>query len=1366
LGGGAYWAYFNYYQTPANLYAWAEKAYRKADEATDTAEKKKQLEYADGYLMKMLEKEPKSSKGWFLRYLVHNKLLDIARAQEQDSGDTDHVNSMDHTQKRDEALFNAVQLDKNNVEAVATAQDARFAADDIPSAEPYSEILVSYEPEKYNQLPKSDVWLAAAHYVLARQALTGRPPRPDEALEHLNAIKAIKSPNPPRWREIYLETEALMAKADKIRKAAPGGAADKKNEAQELLDKQVPLWVERASKELAERDIPGTDDNNPPKPFILYKVNPTNIRGHLQFLVLAIELAPSANDIVDRVKLLLATDEKMLSYPRVEEKTVRAVGLTVSALPTLLERQPHAKELRPEQWTALNKGIKKLSDMALKVGAPIAPAAYLQLAMKAKAEQRFDDAYKLISDGLKAAEAIKLPANASDQAKKQQQELLVELHSQAAWLLLLQKKTAEAQGHLSFLRHTRATAAFADLIDGMVAVRDGRFEEGAQFLQSARQDAKIAEGVFSKVYLAVAYMSLGQFANARPLLLALEERLKSQKLSDEEQRVAGDLLQDPDAVRLQLMRCYLGLYQPELALPYKEALQNKPEGMAIRILFIDYYTRLGRLNLAQGDSLNARDAFDAAEKELKQAFELQPDDPSLVWAKAMLVASRPETNKALAAEAEAAIKAAGSDTAKQAAARALLEKANHWNLELAEKVLADYDKRKNDLASSLLWYNWLLVRNRLNEANDLLNRLEEKYPDSKKQLHLVHAQLTLYRQSPAEAGKLVETLKKEGADVEADALAVLNFVLNKKDNAAARKVLDALVSKQEANLQYQDWKAKLAFNEGDYAEAARAFGRCLGYSKYSAEAEQLVGISLLALAAQKSPQEAQALAEKLLGDHPRSPALMYASAGLAGQLDNIDGADGMVARLKKYEELLVGRPGASPANGADRLARGLRGAGRPDLARREVERALKLDPNYAPALLLAIELAAAEEDWNDCLNASTALIALLQQRQASRDRATPRYALDLPDPTLSEAMGWRARALEELGRTEDARHLLQDVIIQNPQVSTGYLGLARLLENLKDYKGALKLVRQWRERDPHDPTGMQAELKMLVLAERTKEADRVADKYFADEMRRFEKELADSTAKRAVPKERQLVINECVLRAMIGRAFLDAKSLESAASWARQSLTAAERLSAGVADDKLPADAKIARTNARILLGDVAHRLSEQKQGKEKAAAVAEAVKNYQIAWDLTQNKIAGNNLAYLLCKHSPEKAPTALGIVEQIRKTRYSDRAISGDRLDLEILATLGEVYLITDPRAAITLLKEALARYKNEPMVYSYLGQAYDKLKKPDKKQAEENMNLAILAAVAKAKTAKNQELKDKWNAKAEEARGILKEIKGAKQ
>jgi Flp pilus assembly protein TadD len=111
----------------------------------------------------------------------------------------------------------------------------------------------------------------------------------------------------------------------------------------------------------------------------------------------------------------------------------------------------------------------------------------------------------------------------------------------------------------------------------------------------------------------------------------------------------------------------------------------------------------------------------------------------------------------------------------------------------------------------------------------------------------------------------------------------------------------------------------------------------------------------------------------------------------------------------------------------------------------------------------------------------------------------------------------------------------------------------------------------------------------------------------------------------------------------------------------------------------------------------------------------------YEKLHSLDKNHVtAANNLAWLLAKHA-NKAPDALAIVRELRMGRFSKKPISGDRLQPNILDTMGLVYTRMNQGASFTemrdLFEAARERYPRDPRVYLYLAHAYMGLLDTDK-------------------------------------------------
>src|SRR5262249_54939120 len=150
----------------------------------------------------------------------------------------------------------------------------------------------------------------------------------------------------------------------------------------------------------------------------------------------------------------------------------------------------------------------------------------------------------------------------------------------------------------------------------------------------------------------------------------------------------------------------------------------------------------------------------------------------------------------------------------------------------------------------------------------------------------------------------------------------------------------------------------------------------------------------------------------------------------------------------------------------------------------EATRAAQLDPGYAPAPALAARAAAEIEDYQACLNYAEELERVLYGTPAAKRAGPvvggPRSVLERPWPSTTDSQHWRAMAPEDVGRKEDARRIYQGLIDKQPALAIGYLGLAGLREQAKDVPGALVLIRQWRAKDPKDPAGAAAEVRLLA----------------------------------------------------------------------------------------------------------------------------------------------------------------------------------------------------------------------------------------------------------------------------------------------
>src|SRR5262249_47473797 len=175
------------------------------------------------------------------------------------------------------------------------------------------------------------------------------------------------------------------------------------------------------------------------------------------------------------------------------------------------------------------------------------------------------------------------------------------LHGEAAWALFAQNKASAAEGHLvSSVREDPRLARQAKLIDGLVAIRDGRLEVGAKDLLAAQQDARYAHSLLPLLGLARAYQGLGRYDFALDALSKIQAAYKDYgQLGDEERTFAGEFYPSADVVALEIMRCRLALNQLGAAGAIGKQLVSRPLGAAARILLVNHYIAVGQAELAK-----------------------------------------------------------------------------------------------------------------------------------------------------------------------------------------------------------------------------------------------------------------------------------------------------------------------------------------------------------------------------------------------------------------------------------------------------------------------------------------------------------------------------------------------------------------------------------------------------------------------------------------------------------------------------------------------------------------------------------------------------------------------------------------------
>lgn len=1354
VGGWWYWS-----NRPDVLLSAAQKAYEQAEviKKDDKAKARGLYEEADRKLAVLLSdgKQPRNYPALLLRAKVGSGLANVIRAQSTDEESLKEAARVENLAIRYTQL--AADGDPRLIEAQAMMVNYFFRADNLDKAEGYARTLISNLPKDKPAVDNWENYVAGAYFLLGRAALKPDRPadkRPDEALGHVQSAivyeREIAAKDPtrikvPRWRTIALEARALKAKSDQTPK--PRGGKPAKDEGMEQLQARLPAWLERVQRELQET-VPASGDK-PAQP-ALATLSATDSRGLLDFLSLGIELAPDKATVTERADLLLQVCETVVKSKETPVHMAREATRKAADLPRVLaflptSRLPDAKEL--DKFSARVNELGKI----VQDSAAIDPGTYLRLALNYRKENQIDKALEVAQKGYQLATSQK-PAPPAD--------VIINLHAELGWLLLLKKRSTEAEVHLRELEKLQPMKPAVVFMQGLAAILEGKLDEGAKKLQTLLSNRAYDNNLVLLLALSHAYLGQGNYERALPLLDRIQEiytRTKTHKPEDEP--FVRNLLPDDASVVLEQFRCNLALaFRPELpqaqrdghyrrAMQQRAVLRNKKEGPTADALLINTLVAQGR---AQGDAGGRY--LDMADQVYEELPEATRDDPRLVWARVSLLLARPMVNPPVVASAIAAALGAGSDMGAQLAQRGRLSAGASWQWLEAEKLVNQLAGQKDNPQAKMGWVRWLAMNNRIEEAQAYLTELENEAKSAEERQRLRVARGTLMmiaRPQDERTREVVDRLREGGGALSAEVLAVIAAFQSGGNLKDLEAQLNNLVSKHQQSALVHYWQGQVREANGNPLEAIQSYERALQYHEMKRLAQRgLINcLNLLLNSPKYGAEAAYKEAARLLAAHPEDAAVLMVHAGNARLMDDIKGMKESLDRLPRALEQSEGRTkAAATIQAAFFAATQWELAGRPDLARRELDTILKADPRNLTALARAHNLAVAEEDWG-------AVAKLLDQIRQVKP--------DLPDIPV-----WQAALNYNQGKLDEAKALLADYIKAHPDRSTGYLQMARVAERGADYRAALDAIRQWRQKQPNDVAGLQAEVRLLSREGKAQEAAESADKFLQAHLKRASDAVEEAErkqparddkekAERARNRQQFLIMEELAGVLTVAGALQDAGAYALSETWIRR----AEPLL-----EKLPEETRKGnRLSLRLLIGGLYLAQSKDEKDKEKRAPLVDkAIAEYQAVWDGAKGHVvAGNNLAWLLCQE--KNNPTAaLPIIEEVRKGRLSQKPVTGDRLLLELLDTLGVIYRAAGKNEeAITLFTEALQRYSREPRVLLHMGQSLMGINKAKDQQAYENFNLAIQYAEAKLKTTGDPDRRAKLDQVIKTARAEQKRI-----
>ncbi len=1296
LGGVIGWRW--YFDQPEQLLASAQRYFDRATEARtkdDSATALQNYQFAEAQLVRALDKNPGNARAWYLRHRVANDMAPLVAKDESPDAPAEKRESLQLKRKSTSYAAQAA-LDPSFAPAQAVMldiylrefSDSNNLADLAQAAEYGERLLKVRDSADFQNFPSREQYLQGAHYALGKAALAYSPAQPNEALAQAAASEAMTRPQPQRWRMVAVEAQAreLLKREFLERKTRPGAGRrlGPGEDVVKTFNERAAQWAERARGEMEDRG-----GKSP-----LSRLGATDARGLFDTIAVIARGAEGRGQVADSLDLAVEVAEKMTADADVPKHISREAIAGVTRVDEAISKLPAERRPRPEEVEGVRGRLEKLTVDVVGKGATVDPRTFLLQSRKARAAGETARAVELAKKGLDAARVAKYDvSNSAD---------VIDLHLESAWLLLSQRKQQEANEHLDVLRKNQRTSGVASLIQGLAAVLDGRLEEAETNLTAASQRQQLADNLGLQIALAHTYLGLGKYDLALDLLKRLQTRFeKSEKLSPEDQALAAQLLPSKTQIELEMVRCNLALAvkdpkKLEDARKLRAQLADRPEGTNASLLLINYFTNLGVLLRAGGQNQQALEAFKVAAEELNAAEKVSKDNARLVLARANLLLNQPTVSLNEIDRAVVSLMLPPSHVGNHLVENLRLRSALAINVAVAEQLLKAYafDRKGpgnaplRDSAGMLAWVDWLRRRGRTDEALAQVAVMEkaEWAKDVAAQLPFLKAGLLLSKGATSEVAKMMEEEFQGKKDLNTEMIQLMLDQLEGKTDEA-RKRLQASLSRVDTKAQEYFLKAQMARGLSEFRQAIPQYERAMQFAAYKAAAQSGLLQSLLGLAGKESPKEAYDEAVKLKARHPKDPAVLMAVAETARMVDNIEGnSDAMIDSLKALEDQLGKR---NPVLGPYFLARAWNAVGRPDLARKEAERALAAGPEHQPSLLLAGQLAVAAEDWDNAVTYADRLQKL--------------------QPNLIDPRLWRAAALEGQGKADDALKLWNEMKSSYANVSAGYMGRASVLERVKkDLNGALAQVREWRKLAPADLTALRAEVRLLTKLNKADDAHKLGEQYLADQSKQLKELIAEAARKqppkesdkeaRAKQEEAALAAQELAIRTAVASGYHDARVWDKAEEWYKSSQPAAEKTAENVR-----------KANAQAVKMQLADVYLQRGQAEKSKQYTDQAIAIYRVIYEETpSNVIAANNLAWLLNDSKPGDK-SALAIINQMRKPRYGEKPVTGDRMPVELLDTIGVVYRATEEfKEYRTVFEDALKRYANEPRVHYHLGLA----------------------------------------------------------
>jgi Tfp pilus assembly protein PilF len=1162
-----------------------------------------------------------------------------------------------------------------------------------------------------------------ALYVMARYEFEQPPPRPkgsrapsqptppgqrrkdrvDKALEYLARIKEVESPL-PRWRTLLLEAQIrqwLLAYYLVPQTANPTLAAEQRVALTTILFDPEQGIRKRAEKEERFQRLTALDRDGLVglhQLAIAVALDEARLAGQADAAIrerlaealeanLSLARRLAASETPPRVALRRLLESAVAGVAMCQPYLAREAESTWNAylesVQGLLETCIQRKAASPAAFVALTELLSRQASLAAKEG---------QSARKAALEAEIE---RWVEKALAYAESEKIPAAE-----------VLSLHEQAARFKFLKgARRADIMPHLQVLAQSPDANQRAGglLIEGVLAEREGKLEQAQRALEQVVNLDRQGDHAFrAHTLLTHIYLALGKPEPAlRSLAVVKAGYAQFERLPAEEKAWLKEFLRDDKELTLLEIQARLQLAQQVHAAQTQAAAQTDARSRT-RQTTTGRPTVSGRPGGEAVATASARGApavppavsaaLRSQEQTVAQLIEQLPQGSPLQRAARQLQVSYLASIGRIA-DAENALASLKRDFPESIPVLrqeiALILRKNPKDAsDRVDALIQDFLKNfPQETNARFLWAEWLINTRREGQAVAYLED-PANFPFGQTDPRVNALRAVAYSRL-GEREKAVEAAQLLPADPNAEALKIRLAATSLEE---MQKQVREEMTRYESNAVLTYMNAQLAFLKRNYVEAAQGFFQALEFTRVKGAARQGVLNALLSLALE-NPEKALELSTEMLQDHPGEPELLLGYAFACLQLDRVGDPRQKSDRPKDMSTALDQMEQAFIVNRNDRLsgplakARMWMWAGRPDLARNEVKRALAVEPKNDRALLLGARLAVESADAVD-IGVGLEYLKLLKEKEG------------FP----AEVFLLEGRLLDRDGKLVEAIRSYETYVDREPMQSAGYHSLVTALIRASQYERAQAWVQRWQARLPLDPLPGGAMVRILVATGKTAEARQMVSEFLARYEQAVKERLASLKPEGAMPAEEFEKQKEKILLAQMDQA---------------RFALAGGLLPGGLYEEAEALIREVLRrqpesVEANLALGDLyVARLQAQPDSPQRNAWLQQAKRAYETVYaDHKGHLVAGNNLAWLLVKFEGD-AETALRYLQEVRTGRHSKQPIAPERLPAELLDTFGEVYKALDKPDLYpemrAMFEAARVRYPNDPRMYLHLANAY---------------------------------------------------------